>query len=750
MPKVFELSSHMQQSGLGLSGRLSPFAGPASPRKLPTRLTGTKQRPSAVLAPAEVNTHRQKNKDSRSHHPGQSRGLAGVLLSALRVWERQDQHKTTTEDLLVEAAVRGDQASKSEGKTSGKKTPTPPPAIDPFLRPVGVMELRYIRMLSNLSALTYFMNKLTPEAIHRRHGLRLVTSSLTCELNTRQPQMSPLQAMVDGDATAADVSYIMAARQIEQDNPDASSSTVDSPAMLTIAKVEPLVTTKTALPADIVASSLSAAAAAAATAASSAADSVYSAAAPIAAPIASNISAFTSSATTPLASVAAQLQNAAAAGQAGTVATLATVSAAVMSGRTSTDQQQCLNPTEWFVADDAEAHVRYFVIQGSDNLDHWRVNLTFDPMEFEDPALGVKVHRGVYETALLLYDRFLPLVQDHVASSPTARIAFTGHSLGGSLATLLMMMYLRRGVIGLENLAPVYTFGAPAIFCEGATGPCGVGCGTCSIPTGPSEGSASSDGLLEKLGLPVSAVRNVIMHKDIVPRAFACDYSLVADLLRRVGESFREHKCLSGDRRVMFNFVGKMIIVQPVADAKFVGSDGYHAMLPPRPGAYVVREPGALAGVAAQVQRDARVVADAITNLPAGAAASLAVPASAQPKVASADEAVWQLMNTPHPLDILADPGAYGESGSISRYHNPDNYTRAIGGVLRSRGGAWRNIVNRAKQNGASFRPPALIPTRPEHYGPANKEATGGKMHSPLATRPAYRPHDNCSVPATS
>jgi hypothetical protein len=31
------------------------------------------------------------------------------------------------------------------------------------------------------------------------------------------------------------------------------------------------------------------------------------------------------------------------------------------------------------------------VRQGSDNLEHWRVNLTFDPVTFEDPALGVKV-----------------------------------------------------------------------------------------------------------------------------------------------------------------------------------------------------------------------------------------------------------------------------------------------------------------------------------------------------------------------
>ena len=34
---------------------------------------------------------------------------------------------------------------------------------------------------------------------------------------------------------------------------------------------------------------------------------------------------------------------------------------------------------------------RYFIIQGSDTLDHWKVNLTFDPVVFEEPSLGVKV-----------------------------------------------------------------------------------------------------------------------------------------------------------------------------------------------------------------------------------------------------------------------------------------------------------------------------------------------------------------------
>ncbi len=54
----------------------------------------------------------------------------------------------------------------------------------------------------------------------------------------------------------------------------------------------------------------------------------------------------------------------------------------------------------------------------------------------------------------------------------------------------------------------------------------------------------ASRSLLERMGLPTGAIRNIIMHRDIVPRAFACDYTLVADLLARVGDGFREHGCL--------------------------------------------------------------------------------------------------------------------------------------------------------------------------------------------------------------
>ena len=107
-------------------------------------------------------------------------------------------------------------------------------------------------------------------------------------------------------------------------------------------------------------------------------------------------------------------------------------------------EEGALPPADWFVCDSPDARTRYFVIQGSITLDHWRINLTIDPAEFEDGSTGVKVHRGVYLAALEMYDIFVPLVQEHLAKHKDAKVAFTGHSLGGSLATVLMLLLVYR------------------------------------------------------------------------------------------------------------------------------------------------------------------------------------------------------------------------------------------------------------------------------------------------------------------
>jgi enterochelin esterase-like enzyme len=44
-----------------------------------------------------------------------------------------------------------------------------------------------------------------------------------------------------------------------------------------------------------------------------------------------------------------------------------------------------------------------------------------------------------------MYDSIVPLVREHLAcAGPGAKVAFTGHSLGGSLATVLTLLMVYR------------------------------------------------------------------------------------------------------------------------------------------------------------------------------------------------------------------------------------------------------------------------------------------------------------------
>jgi hypothetical protein len=100
-------------------------------------------------------------------------------------------------------------------------------------------------------------------------------------------------------------------------------------------------------------------------------------------------------------------------------------------------------PSEWFVCDSDATNTRYFVIQGSDSFEHWKTNLMFEPVVFEGPEMGIKVHRGAYEAATALYERFLPLVQEAVHRDPTARVCFTVSTWPGAPQLLRSACVLR-------------------------------------------------------------------------------------------------------------------------------------------------------------------------------------------------------------------------------------------------------------------------------------------------------------------
>ncbi|KAJ9524628.1 hypothetical protein QJQ45_024233 [Haematococcus lacustris] len=688
-------------------------------------------------------------------------------------------------------------------------------------------------------------------------------------------------------------------------------------------------------------------------------------------------------------SLAASLA-AAAAGPAAIAAAPGSTSRLAAPVQSTTGSPAC--PSEWFVGDDPTSAVRYFVIQGSDTFDHWwvegglelgglewggqveggKLNLTFDPVIFEDPGLGVKVHRGVYEAAQILNKRFLPMVYEHLDSSPCAKVCFTvslePHRCNGPGSLYWRqpqhaagLHYIRCGVLAPSSLATIYTYGAPAVFCEFSTPspsssatpgptlptrptlpyhPREVGLATVPTTRQPANSSSSSSssqglagmfpltlltverssaaldvddpltrrlrliqqqqllrspqplpslpltpttmgvalasssssssgpgssqsaglvanpvcpcccgageeggdgaGLLAKLGLHMHSVCNVIMARDIVPRAFACDYSLVADILKGWGAGFKSHGgLLLPGRKHLYSFIGRSMVMQPDRWHWFAGSDTDHPLLPPGPNLWLIstpqqqqqqqqqradsysslpspsltpiglQKPGVSQGrgwrqagpslsspsrdsfntsahspdgspclpptpappiepswvhggwaeeeeagsptpfpPAAALHPDQQVSKDSNddnsddSSCPSSTSATssarshqdsnqtschshaisgnsqdspapqprttdIAAAAEPEPRASrqeairqvpetqgaadmatstaaprSAQEVMWSLMDNPHPLDTLADPGAYLERGSISRFHNPDNYTAALGRII--------------------------------------------------------------------
>ncbi|KAI3449412.1 hypothetical protein Pfo_006077 [Paulownia fortunei] len=276
------------------------------------------------------------------------------------------------------------------------------------------------------------------------------------------------------------------------------------------------------------------------------------------------------------------------------------------------------SPCEWFVCDDDQSATRFFIIQGSESLASWQANLLFEPIQFE--GLDVLVHRGIYEAAKGIYEQMLPEIRAHLNSHGNrATFRFTGHSLGGSLSLLVNLMLLIRGEAPCSSLLPVITFGAPSIMCGG-------------------------DRLLHNLGLPRNHVRSITMHRDIVPRAFSCNYpNHVAEFLKAVNGNFRNLPCLN-KQKLLYTPMGEFLILQP--DNKFSPS---HDLLPSGSGLYLLTCP----------ESD---VAEAEKQIQAAQAAFL---------------------NSPHPLEILSDRSAYGSGGSIQRDHDMNSYLKSIRNVLR-------------------------------------------------------------------
>uniref|UniRef100_A0A7N0TTB1 Fungal lipase-type domain-containing protein n=1 Tax=Kalanchoe fedtschenkoi TaxID=63787 RepID=A0A7N0TTB1_KALFE len=300
-------------------------------------------------------------------------------------------------------------------------------------------------------------------------------------------------------------------------------------------------------------------------------------------------------------------------------------------------------PCGWYICDDDQTGIRYFIIQGSESLASWQANLRFEPAQFEDRE--VLVHSGIYDAAMGIYEQLRPEIQAHLRSATNRRrplLQFTGHSLGGSIATLLNLMLLIRAEAPISALLPVVTFGSPFIMCGG-------------------------EELMQDLGLPRGHVQGVVLHRDIVPKAFSVTLAdRLIDILKAVNANFRCHPCLN-DKRLVYDPMGEFLILQP--EESFSPS---HHLLPPGPGLYL------LSG-------------DTLPDT---------IKAERMVKAAQA-----AFLNSPYPTEILKDPAAYGSFGTISRDHDMNSYLKSLHDLIKyevtriqETGRARRNRIRRLLQ----------------------------------------------------
>lgn len=167
------------------------------------------------------------------------------------------------------------------------------------------------------------------------------------------------------------------------------------------------------------------------------------------------------------------------------------------------------------------------------------------------------VHRGIYEAAKGIYEQFMPEIIYHLNRyGDRAKLQFTGHSLGGSLSLLVNLMLLSRKVVKPSNLLPVVTFGSPFVFCGG-------------------------ERILGELGLDDNHVHCVIMHRDIVPRAFSCNYpNHVAQVLKSLSGAFRSHPCLNKNVSIFLIPLSPFKIIDTIYRALQAQNNGVVAPIP--------------------------------------------------------------------------------------------------------------------------------------------------------------------------
>lgn len=74
--------------------------------------------------------------------------------------------------------------------------------------------------------------------------------------------------------------------------------------------------------------------------------------------------------------------------------------------------------------------------------------------------------------------------------------------------------------------------------------------------------------------------------------------------------------------------------------------------------------------------------------------------------------ALRTFLNSPHPLETLSDPTAYGSEGTILRDHDSSNYLKAVNNVLREH---TKSVVRRSRRERLYHMWPLLTTAQSTH-----------------------------------
>jgi predicted lipase len=97
--------------------------------------------------------------------------------------------------------------------------------------------------------------------------------------------------------------------------------------------------------------------------------------------------------------------------------------------------------------------------RGSTTIINWINNINFFKSNYKGLSKKIQVHTGFLESYMSVADQVVERVSALVKKYPSASILFTGHSLGGAMATFAAMDVKEK--LGLSNFMMLYTFGSP-------------------------------------------------------------------------------------------------------------------------------------------------------------------------------------------------------------------------------------------------------------------------------------------------